>query len=136
MILFFDLRNDGAAVGAIDASADRWISASGRRIGFRMLARARSMLGGKKPSCVAVAMNASDARRDVSWSTVRAGVAMANALAFAWNVPAAEVRVAGGEPRKALAGLVRKAAKEAKKGRPVGAIYSGEPHITTAKKVI
>jgi tRNA A37 threonylcarbamoyladenosine modification protein TsaB len=135
MILFLDVRNDGATAAVLDAKAAKWTTVAGQRAGFDALAKAKRLLGARAPACVVVAMGAGE-KRDVSWSTVRAGVAMANALAFAWGVPAAEIAVAGDDPRAEVEKRVRAAAKKAKRGRWVGAAYSGEPTITKAKKIL
>ncbi len=135
MFLLLDIRNNYVTIAVIDAARDRRTTVTGERVGFRAFARAQTtLLRGKKPSCVAIVMNASaDAVRDVSWSAVRAGVATANALAFAWSVPSVAVRVRGDESRSALAELARAVVKKAKKGHWVTAAYFGEPNITTAK---
>ncbi len=135
MILFLDLRNNAAIAGVIDAKRDRWVSVKGQRAGFLVFSRAKKLLGRKKPTCIVVAMGSGE-KRDVSWSTIRAAVAMANAFAFAWNIPAVEMQVCGDESRTELATLVRSATKKAKKSHWVSASYNGEPNITKAKKIL
>lgn len=90
------------------------------------------------------------ARKSMSWSTVREAVALANALAFAWNVPA--VRIDGakcGKTREDRAKRncltpydcsdedLRESAKAALEGAAsdarVSATYDGEPNITKPK---
>jgi hypothetical protein len=138
MILFLDIKNDGAVAGAVDAEGAKWVSVAGDRAGLRALAKAKTVFGlaRRKPTSVVVSMNAPDATRDVSWSGIRAGVATANALAFAWGVPVAGVLVSGDESKDELARRVRAAAESAKKGIWVAAAYDGEPNITVAKKIL
>ena len=85
-------------------------------------------------------------KRNMSWSTVRAAVALTNALAFAWGVPAVAVRA--GEESSApsapsvppapvndisFASLAEKAIAGAESDAKVSATYDGEPNITKAK---
>ncbi len=138
MILFLDFTNETARVAAVGAKGAMWVSAPTGRGVFRAFDKARRSKGFPKgkPSCVAVALSAKVASRDVSWSTVRAGVAMANGLAFAWGVPSVAVVVTGAESPDELAAAARVAAKKAKKDVWVSATYSGEPTITVAKKIL
>ena len=46
------------------------------------------------------------------------------------------VPICGDEARDAVAVMVRKAAKKAKLGKWISAIYNGEPTITKAKSVL
>lgn len=132
MILFLDLRNDRAAFAAVDAKKATWLE---RPPSTGALAKALKALGmpRRRPSAVVVAMGGEPGKRNVSWSTVRAGVAAANSLALAWHVPSVALPVVGDEDRVALAARVRAAAKDAKPGAWVTAAYSGEPTITKAK---
>jgi len=137
MILFLDVRNAATTVGAIDTKKERWLSVEGDRSGMLAVAKARAKFGidRKPPQAVVVAMNAPGANaRDVSWSSVRAGIAVANALAFAWGVPVAAIAVNGDEAPEAVVALARDAAAHAEPGVWVSAHYSGEPNITTPKK--
>lgn len=138
MILFLDFTNETARIAAVGAKGATWGVAPTRRGVFRAFDKARRSKGFPKgkPSCVAVALSAKGVVRDVSWSTVRAGVAMANGLAFAWGIPSVAVGVTGAETQDELATAARVAAKKAKKGVWVSATYSGEPTITTAKKIL
>lgn len=138
MILYLDLRNDTYAFAAIEAKKATWVTASGGTSAAGPLAKAFKEFGllKKKPTCVALAIGGDAAKRNVSWSTVRAGVATANALALAWNVPVARIHVEGDETHGAIETLVRKAAKAAKPGEWASAVYSGEPTITKAKSVL
>lgn len=82
--------------------------------------------------------------RNMSWSTVRAAVALANALAFAWGVPAVSVIAGEGtEGAEAVEGeeenvILSKRSIEALKEVPVdarvSATYDGEPNITRPKR--
>lgn len=138
MILFLDFTNETARVAAVGAKGAKWVAAPTGRGVFRAFDKARRSKGFPKgkPTCVAVTLSAKGIARDVSWSTVRAGVAMANGLAFAWGVPSVAVGVTGAESPDELVIATRAAAKTAKKGKWVSATYSGEPTITVAKKVI
>ncbi|MEA3248734.1 MAG: hypothetical protein U9Q03_00050 [Patescibacteria group bacterium] len=76
---------------------------------------------------------AEEVRRDMSWSTVRAAVSMANGLAFAWGVPA--VRISGeGEDDDDLVGEASDRLRKADPDSRVSATYDGEPNITKPKK--
>lgn len=138
MVLYLDIRRDAVTIAAVDAKAAKWVALTGDNMIGRALDKAKKSFGllKKKPTVVVLAMNAPDAVRNVSWSGIRQGVATANTLAFAWDVPVVPVLVCGDEAHDAVAELVRKAAKGAKKGAWVPAIYSGEPNITVAKKVL
>ncbi|HTM68350.1 MAG TPA: hypothetical protein VL426_03555 [Candidatus Binatia bacterium] len=138
MILFIDLRNDRHDFAAVDAKRTKWLTTPAASSSSGPLAKALKAFGmpKRKPSAVAVAMGGEPGKRDVSWSAVRAGVAAANALALAWNVPAVAVAVAGDESRLALEDMVRKVAKGAASGAWVPAKYSGEPTITQAKPLL
>lgn len=138
MILFIDLRNDRTTFAAIEPKKAKWLTLPAASSSGGPLAKALKAFGmpKRKPSAVAVAMGVQPGKRDVSWSTVRAGVASANALALAWNVPAIALTVAGDEPKAALEDMVRKAAKGARRGAWVSARYSGEPTITQAKPLL
>jgi hypothetical protein len=140
MILLLDFTNETARIAAVGAKDATWTAAPPFAKGgvFRAFDKARRAKGFPKgkPACVAVALSAKGFARDVSWSTVRAGVAMANGLAFAWGVPSVAVGVTGAESQDELAVAARVAAKKAKKGVWVSATYSGEPTITKAKKIL
>ncbi|MEY4744928.1 MAG: hypothetical protein RL272_873 [Candidatus Parcubacteria bacterium] len=138
-ILYFDFRNDKVALAAVAKKASRWIElpagtptgravdAALRRLGFRA----------KHPSCVTVAAGGAREKRNVSWSTVRAGVAAANALAFAWNVGVSDILIDGDETHEALEAKIRAACAGMKPGEGwASALYSGEPTITKAKPIM
>jgi hypothetical protein len=133
MVLLLDSTNARTRVGLIGARDASWRSAPGPRAMACALAAARrsGAFSGRGASCVVAALSAPGASRDVSWSGVRAAVASANALAFAWGVSAATVFLTGAETDAEAAALVRAAARSAKgKAR---ASYSGEPNITAPK---
>src|SRR5512142_3344506 len=106
--LYFDFRNDAVTLAKVGKKASRWIrlpagtptgaavDAAVRKLGFRA----------KRPSCIALAAGGTREKRNVSWSTVRAGVAAANALAFAWNVGVTDVLVEGDESREVIEAMV------------------------------
>lgn len=135
MILLLDFRNDGLYLARIAPKDARWIAAPGGTPAGRAVEKAMKAFGmpAKKPKSIAVAVGGEKGMRDVSWSTVRAAIAAANALAFAWRVPIVPVPVRGDETREAVEALVRTAAKGAKVGTWASALYSGEPTITKAK---
>lgn len=76
----------------------------------------------------------SGSARDASWSAVRAAVATANALAFAWGVPAVTLPVDGAETNSEIGRLASVALRKAGKRARARAIYDGEPNITQPKK--
>lgn len=135
MVLFLDANNAGSRMALVDERGAKWVAVAEDRAGLLTFAKARAKfkLGRNNVHAVVVAMNAPGATRDVSWSGVRAGVATANALAFAWGVPVAAVAVHGDETEAALADRSREAAANAVPGEWVHASYSGEPNITTPK---
>lgn len=135
MILFLDFRNDRMAVARIAPKDARWVVVPGRTLAGKAVEKAMKAFGmpAKKPTSIAVAVGGEKGVRDVSWSTVRAAIAAANALAFAWRVPIVPVPVRGDETRADLEARARASAKGAKIGTWASARYSGEPTITKAK---
>ena len=79
-----------------------------------------------------------EARGQVSWSAMRAAVAAANTLAFAWGVPVLKIVSNGGETREELAAAAREASAKAVPGQQVWLkpAYGGEPHITKPKLAV
>lgn len=138
MILYLDLRNDRFSFAAIEAKRATWVRTPGAVSVGGSLAKALKAFGmpKKRPTAVAVAAGGDPALRNVSWSTVRAAIAAANALALAWNVPVATVPVRGDETADEVEAMVREAAKVAKRGVWASARYSGEPTITKAKPLL
>ena len=126
-MILLDYRNESNRVGLIDAKKSRWIEGFDRS-GFPALAKALA-IAGKKPKAIGVTV-----RQHASWSTMRAAVAAANALAFAWNVPVCEVPVSGEESDHLLAAEALGAAGMAEAGRWAYPAYGGEPTITAPKQ--
>lgn len=135
MILLLDFTNEKLSLARVTPKDARWIAAPGGTSAGKAVEKALKAFGmpAKKPKAVAVAVGGEKGVRNVSWSTVRSGIAAANALAFAWRVPVVPVSVRGDESRDALASLARAAAKGAAIGPWASALYSGEPTITKAK---
>lgn len=134
MILYLEFRNGRQRVGLLGARSARFVSLAGDRGEFAALAAAKRKFGlaRRRPDTVVVAVFPHGSP-EVSWSTVRAAVAMGNALAFAWGVPAVGVNPEGlGDG--AFVAAVRTAAAKAKPDARLSARYSGEPNITVSKK--
>ena len=138
MILYLDFRNDTFFFAVIEDKKAKWVTEPGGTSAGGPLAKAFKEfdLLKKKPNCIALAMGGDMGKRNVSWSTVRAGVATANALALAWHIPVARIHVEGDETYAVLETLVREEAKKAKLGEWASAVYSGEPTITKAKPLL
>ncbi len=134
--LYVDLRNGSLRFAAVGPKTAAWSVAPGGAVVGKGLAKALATLGFRRarPSCVAVATGGEPGSRDVSWSTVRSGVAVGNTLAFAWHVPVVAVAIRGDETPAAVEEAVRRACAGAKAGEWVRAGYSGEPNITTPKR--
>jgi hypothetical protein len=136
-ILVLDYHNRGFRFGAVGAARSRWLEKVAPTAGsFRPLAAAFKEFGlpRQRPSVIVVALGDRSAGAEhVSWSTVRAAIATANTLAFAWQVPCVAARVRGTETTDELAVLARQVAVKAPVGNWVQAAYDGEPHITMAK---
>ena len=137
MIFFLALKNDISSFAAIDKKKVAWFSAHTDREGFYKLDGAFRKFGflKKKPSSLAVALFQQKQPNNVSWSTIRAAVAMTNALALAWDIPLCSVLLTGEETKEEIIEKVRFVSLKAKKGEWVKAEYSGEPTITKAKSV-
>jgi len=133
-VLYLDVRNARTSVTLFDGTGSKKVSVAGARVGAALAKAAKTFRFVKnKVSCVAVATGGDRATRDVSWSGIRAGIAAANALGFAWGVPVVEVVVRGDERPAESAALVKEAVAVAKKGSHVTPLYDGEPNITTPK---
>ena len=134
MIFYLEFRNGRQRLGFVGSGRATWLERRQDRGEFAALAAAgrRFGLARHRPTVVVAAVFPQGAP-DVSWSTVRAAVAMANALAFAWGVPAVGTNPDGLDD-EALLKAVRAAAKKARRGARLSARYSGEPHITKPKK--
>lgn len=141
MILAIDLSNERLAFGAIDGRGGRWLSASPSRGCHGPLARALHAFGfdRRPPSAVVLAEydnGVGDAPRRVSWSGIRAGVALANTLAFSWNAPVISMKLTGRPGDRELAAAAWRQAARAVKGDWARAVYGGEPNITKSKKTL
>jgi len=141
MILVIDLTNDRLVFGAVDGRGGRWLEYPLLRGGQGALDKALRAFGSRRrpPTAVVLVERGGPDRKmepHVSWSTVRAGVAMANTLAYSWNVPVVGLPPDGLSSRQTLAAAAWKAAKPAKTGNWVSAAYSGEPNITKSKKTL
>ena len=134
MILFLDLRNGHQRLAWVGRESAEWLERREDKGEFAALeeARQRWNLIGVRPEAIAVAMLAGH-RTDVSWSMVRTSVAMANALAFAWNVPAVTVQLGGDESPEEVLAAVRQVTVGIKTDARISAKYSGEPTITKPK---
>lgn len=127
--MLLDYRNDGCRIGLIRAKKVRWAADAGRN-GFSALSKTLRVAAGR-PSVIGVTVH-----QRASWSTMRAAVSAANALAFAWNVPVCEVPVTGDENDAQLVALALAAAAQTKVGRWAYPAYGGEPNITVSKKTL
>ncbi len=140
MVLIIDLTNDRLAFGAADGRTGSWLSLPPSRGVHAALDQALKKFGlDRRPAeaVVLVKYGAAEAAGRISWSLVRAGVALANTLAFAWNVPVASLlRPAGVPDGQALAAAAWKLSQGARTGEWAGAVYSGEPNITRSKKTL
>lgn len=135
MILFIDITNERSRVGLIAARRAIWRSAPGRDALMTLLTAAKRArrIPARGATFVLAALSAPGSVRDASWSAVRGAVAAANALSFAWGVPATTALLRGDEPEDVVAAIARVAAKRAGKGSRASAVYDGEPHITKPK---
>ena len=134
MILFVGFSDAVSRVAAVHPRGALWFTAPSGRSAVAAIAAARKRKGfGATPTCVVVARAAAGAAERVSWSSVRSAVSAANAIAFAFGVPAVSVALDGTESQDRIAVLVRAAARGAKRGARVSATYDGEPTITVAK---
>ena len=133
MIIYLEFRNGYQRLGAVDSVSSAFVESRVDRGEFVALddALRRVLAPGQTPTAVVAAVFP-EGSPDVSWSTVRTVVSVANALAFAWHVPASGLNVEGlDEP--ALTAAIRAAATAAPDAR-LTARYNGEPNITTSKK--
>jgi hypothetical protein len=133
MVLYLDFRNESQVIGLIGEESADWLENAGRRLEFTALAEAdrRFGLAKDRPQTVVAAVWPNGGA-DVSWSTARTAVAVANALAFAWGVPAVGLEVEG-LGRVELAAAIRSAAKDAGADARLSVSYSGDPNITAPK---
>lgn len=134
MILYLEFRNGRQRLGLVGGGRAAWLRRRQDRGEFAALSAAGRQFGlaRRRPTAVVAAVFPQGAP-DVSWSTVRTAVAMANALAFAWDVPAVGMNPDGLDD-EALLKAIAAAAKKARRGARLAARYSGEPHITKPRK--
>lgn len=133
MILYIDIQNRKSMIGMVGARKAAWITGAPKGGVYALLEKADRRFGifTKRPTAVVVASGSEG--RDVSWSAVRTAVAVANTLAFAWGAAVTEVVLEDGDTEKEVAAKIRAAARRAKRGKWLKAMYSGEPNITKAK---
>ena len=139
MVLLLDHSGERLVFGALGGRKDKWLRTPPVVGGFGPLAKAFKAFGLRRrpPRAVVAALyDRAAGAPHVPWSVVRAAVAAANTLAFAWNVPVAAIRLSGRESRDEVAALALAAAAKAPPGEWISAVYSGEPNISKAKKVI
>ena len=139
MVLYVEYGADACLFGALGARQAVWSSAALVPGDMRPLAKALVKFGLARRRPEAVVAGLADrlaGAAHVPWSTVRAAVAAVNTLGLAWDVPVAAIKLAGTESRDDKVSLVRQAAAQARKGDWISALYSGEPNISKAKKVI
>jgi hypothetical protein len=131
MMLLLDYRNDGFRICVIEGKKGRWTDGAPVSAGFVVLDRVMKSLakGRRKPRMIGVTVS-----QAASWSTMRAAVASANGLAFAWNIPVIEVPVGEGFEDDALVAAARNVASRPRAGRWAYPAYGGEPHITVPKQ--
>jgi hypothetical protein len=134
MILYLEFRNGYQRLGAVGARTAEFLECRRDRGEFAALAEAREKFGlaRRRPAAIVAAVFP-EGSPEVSWSTVRAAVSVANALGFAWGVPVVGVRPDGLE-EAALAVAVRTAAAKAAPTARLHARYDGEPNITKSSR--
>lgn len=135
MILYIDIQKTKNTVGIIGARKAEWVTSASRGGVYALLEKVDVRFGifTKRPTAIVVASGSEG--RDVSWSSVRTGVAVANTLAFTWKASVSEISLDVGDTNKEIATKVRRAAKQVTKKKWLKATYSGEPNITKAKPV-
>lgn len=144
MVLIIDFGNERLAFGAADGRRIKWFRTAAERGGVAVAKALRALGFDRRPPAMVAVMleerrgvQAGDRPvRRVSWSTVRAAVAAANTLAFAWNIPVVTLRPSDHPDDRHLSALVDKKAFRPKKGEWAAAVYSGEPNITRPKKTL
>lgn len=128
MILVIDADNARSRVGVAEDGVLRWTESGPRQVVTCLDGVART-LGARHPEGIAAVTGGHD--RNATWSSVRATVAAANALAFAWGVPAVGIEAADDDG--ALAQRAHDAIAAAARGSRVSAVYDGKPNITTPR---
>lgn len=140
MMLIIDFTNEHHRICLLEGRTAKWFDEGASTGRYNLLSRVTKYCDRveKYPRAIAVTLRVRNQKvepqtHNVSWSTIRAAVAMANTLAFAWNVKVVEVPVSGAETEKELIAAAKAAAEGGKKKVWVKAKYSGEPTITKAK---
>ena len=136
MIMYLDFRNEAARVGAVGAAGVEWREAVGRRSELAAVTEAMRAFGwfaGTPPEAVVAAVWPTGAA-DVSWSTARVAVAVANALGFAWGVPSLAHERTGELGLAELSTVVADLVASSPPSR-IEAVYDGAPNVTAAKPV-
>jgi hypothetical protein len=134
MVLFLLFGDQGLKIGAVSARETKWFRSAGRDP-YPALGRFIDFRGKRSVKAVVCGLaDGPDSAWKASWSTVRAAVAMANALALAWGVPVASLPVSGQENESELAEAARRVGLKAKGKGWIRAKYSGQPNITKPKK--
>ncbi len=134
MILYIQFCDQGLVFGSLNQTAVVWKEYQANRDPFPSLAKAMKQFGTIRPQRVVCGLPAKEGSLKSSWSTVRAAVAMANGLAFAWGVPAVSIEIDGQESKIELEEKIRSVKFEP--GSWVKATYSGEPNITKPKNCL
>jgi hypothetical protein len=136
MILVIDIANERTRAALIGARRSFWRTAPGRDGFFSLLAALKRSrrLPSRGAAGVIALVSRPGAVRDASWSAVRAAVATANALAFAWGVSAATLPIEGDESESEIARLATTTLRQAGKRARATAAYDGEPNITKPRK--
>lgn len=133
MVLLLLFGDKGLKIGAVSAQETKWFRSAGRDP-YPALGRFIDFRGKRPVKAVVCGLAGPNSEWKASWSTVRASVAMANALALAWGVPVASLPVSGRESDRELAEAARQVGSKAKRKGWIKAQYSGNPHITKPKK--
>jgi len=136
MFLYIDFRNDTQAIALVTrAEGVKWVRGEAQRGEFALLTEAaeKFALTVDPPQAVAAAIWPGGST-DVSWSTARTAVTVANTLAFAWGVPAVGLD-ASGVTEEGLADAVREAMAGVRPNARIDVAYSGDPNISQPKKI-
>ncbi len=130
MILYLEFRNRRQRLALVHDDGVQWLEHEGERGELVALKEIGEHFGGKTPTAVVTAVFP-EGDKEVSWSTIREAIAVANALAFAWGVPAIGVPYSQDEAE--LLDAIRLATKNASPEAHVTAAYNGEPNVTMKK---
>src|SRR3989339_868255 len=133
MVLIVDYRDRKGEMLLVGAGPARRFGSSGRRDGFMALGAVLTEVGDSVMDGVAAVLPTVEKQQEVgmTWSSVRGAVALANALAFARDVPAVQIDPADDDRILAEAAVV--AVSLAEPQAIVRADYNGQPNITRPK---